>query len=42
MIFTKDFNYNSKDYKLPEDLGQRAALALLDEIFSGGAIDSSN
>jgi RNA 3'-terminal phosphate cyclase len=42
MIFTKDFNYNSKEFKLPEDMGKRAALALLDEIFSGGAVDSAN
>jgi len=27
---------------LPEDLGERAALALLDELFLGGCIDSSN
>ena len=42
MILTKDYNYNSHDYKLPEDLGQRTALALLDEIFSGSAVDSAN
>jgi len=42
MVFTKDFNFNQKDFKMPEDLGQRAALALLDEIFNGGAVDSSN
>jgi RNA 3'-terminal phosphate cyclase-like protein len=27
---------------LPEDLGKRVALALLDEIFAGGAVDSAN
>lgn len=42
MLLTKDYNYNSQDFKLPEDLGKRAALALLDEIFSGSAIDSAN
>lgn len=42
MIFTKDYNFNNFEYKLPEDLGKRAALSLLDEIFSGGVIDSTN
>ena len=42
MILTKDYNFNNQDFKLPEDLGQRVALALLDEIFSGCAIDSAN
>lgn len=42
LILTKDYNYNSHDFKLPEDLGKRVALALLDEIFAGGAIDSAN
>ena len=42
MIFTKDYNYNTAEFKLPEDLGKRAALSLLDEIFSGGIIDSAN
>jgi len=42
MLLTKDYNFNSQDFKLPEDLGKRVALALLDEIFSGGAIDSAN
>jgi RNA 3'-terminal phosphate cyclase-like protein len=43
VILTKDFNFgNEKEFTLPEDLGERAALALLDEIYSGGCIDSSN
>jgi RNA 3'-terminal phosphate cyclase-like protein len=42
MLLTKDYNFNSKDFKLPEDLGKRVALALLDEIFSGSSVDSSN
>jgi hypothetical protein len=42
MLFTKDFNFNNFEYKLPEDLGKRTALGLLDEIFSGGVIDSCN
>jgi RNA 3'-terminal phosphate cyclase-like protein len=42
MIFTKDYNFNTSEFKLPEDLGKRVALALLDEIFSGGIIDSAN
>jgi len=29
-------------FKMPEDLGQRAAFAMLDEIFTGGVVDSSN
>jgi RNA 3'-terminal phosphate cyclase len=42
MVLTKDFNFNSHDFKLPEDLGKRVALGLLDEIFSGSAVDSAN
>jgi RNA 3'-terminal phosphate cyclase-like protein len=42
MVLTKDYNFNNQDFKLPEDLGKRVALALLDEIFSGGAVDSAN
>lgn len=42
VILTKDYTYNAKDFKLPEDLGERAALAMLDEIFNGGAVDSAN
>ena len=42
MIFTKDFNFNHYEYKLPEDLGKQAALGLLDEVYSGGIIDSTN
>lgn len=42
-ILTKDFNFgNKKEFILPEDLGQRAAYALLDEIFGGGCIDTCN
>lgn len=41
VIYTKDFMFG-KEFKLPEDLGERAAFAMLDEIFTGGAIDSSN
>lgn len=43
VIITKDFNFgNEKEFTLPEDLGERAALALLDEVFAGGCIDSTN
>jgi len=42
MVLTKDYNFNNQDFKLPEDLGKRVALALLDEIFSGSAVDSAN
>ncbi len=42
MLLTKDYNFNSADFKLPEDLGKRVALGLLDEIFSGSAVDSAN
>ena len=42
MILTKDFNFNAAAFKLPEDLGRATALALLDEIFSGGAVDAAN
>jgi RNA 3'-terminal phosphate cyclase-like protein len=40
---TKDFNFgNDKQFTLPEDLGERAALSLLDELFTGGCVDSTN
>lgn len=43
IIVTKDFNFgNKKQFILPEDLGERAAYGLLDEIFYGGCIDSTN
>ncbi len=42
IILTKDYNFNSQDFKLPEDLGQRVALGLLDEIYSCSVIDSAN
>jgi RNA 3'-terminal phosphate cyclase-like protein len=41
VIYTKDFMFG-KEFKMPEDLGERAAYAMLDEIFTGGATDSSN
>jgi len=43
MIITKDFNFGTKkEFIMPEDLGKRAAYGLLDEIFCGGCIDSTN
>lgn len=43
VIITKDFNFgNDKQFTLPEDLGERAALSMLDEIFAGGCVDSTN
>jgi hypothetical protein len=42
MLITKGYNFNSTDFKLPEDLGKRVALGLLDEIFSGSSVDSAN
>ena len=43
VLFSKDFNFgNDKSYILPEDLGERAGHGLLDEIFYGGCIDSTN
>jgi len=43
VIITKDFNFgNEKEFTLPEDLGQRAAHSMLDEIFTGGCVDSTN
>jgi RNA 3'-terminal phosphate cyclase len=38
---TKDFKFDER-FKLPEELGAQAAYALLDEIFTGGVVDSSN
>jgi RNA 3'-terminal phosphate cyclase len=43
IVLTKDFNFgNKKEFVLPEELGERCALAMLDEIFSGGCVDSTN
>lgn len=43
VILTKDFNFgNDKEFTLPEDLGERAALSMLDEIYAGGCVDSTN
>lgn len=43
MLLSKDFNFgNEKEFILPEDLALRAGHALLDEIFHGGCIDSTN
>lgn len=41
VTYTKDFMFGS-EFKMPEDLGERCAYSLLDEIFTGGAIDSNN
>lgn len=42
VILTKDFMYESAAFKMPEDLGERCAQAMLDEIFTGGVVDSTN
>ena len=42
VILTKDFMYESTAFKMPEDLGERCAQAMLDEIFTGGVVDSTN
>lgn len=43
VILTKDFNFgNSKEFTLPEELGARAAYGMLDEVFGGGCVDSTN
>jgi RNA 3'-terminal phosphate cyclase-like protein len=39
---SKDFTFNNDMFKLPEDLGSAAALALLDEVYYGGCVDSCN
>jgi RNA 3'-terminal phosphate cyclase-like protein len=41
VLLCRDFKFDER-FKLPEDLGERSALALLDEIFTGGVVDSSN
>lgn len=41
IYYCKDFKFDER-FKLPEDLGERSALAILDEIFAGGVVDSSN
>ena len=38
---TKDYMFD-KQFKLPEDLGETCAHAMLDEIFNGGVIDATN
>jgi len=40
-IITKDFTFSHEEFKLPEDLGEAAALALLDEVYYGGCVDSA-
>ena len=42
VILTKDFMYTKSESKMPEDLGERTAFAMLDEIFNGGVIDATN
>ena len=42
MIITKDYMFDTASFPMPEDLGERCAQALLDEIFVGGVVDSSN
>ena len=43
VILTKDFNFGTKkEFTLPEELGERAGLSMLDEVFAGGCVDSTN
>ena len=42
VILTKDYMFDPASFPMPEDLGERCAQALLDEIFVGGVIDSCN
>lgn len=41
-MLTKDFMFSADKFKLPEDLGATCAHAMLDEIFQGGVVDSTN
>ena len=41
VVLTKDFRFDER-FKLPEELGQHVAYSMLDEIFTGGVVDSSN
>ena len=41
VTYVKDFMFGDQ-FKMPEELGERCAHAMLDEILTGGAIDSSN
>ena len=34
--------YCTETFAMPEDLGERCAQALLDEVFVGGVVDSTN
>ena len=34
--------FDSTSFPMPEDLGERCAQALLDEVFVGGVVDSTN
>ena len=34
--------FDAAEFPMPEDLGQRCAQALLDEVFVGGVVDSNN
>ena len=42
VIYTKDFCFDAAEFKMPEDLGVRCARGMLDEIFAGGVVDSTN
>ena len=42
VILTKDFMFDAAAFPMPEDLGERCARALLDEVFVGGVVDSTN
>lgn len=43
MLLTKDFNFgNKKEFILPEELGERCAYGLLDEVSAGGCVDTTN
>lgn len=42
VTYTKDFMFDETMFKLPEELGERVAFAMLDEIFTGGVVDSNN
>lgn len=42
ILLTKDFMFDPAVFPMPEDLGERCAQALLDEVFVGGVVDSCN
>jgi len=42
VALTKDCMFTADQFKMPEELGESTAHAMLDEIFNGGVVDTTN